>query len=198
MNTSRGLERLIFFSDAVVAIAITLLILPLVESVADFEGADLADYVDEHYLQLLVFALSFVVIGRFWMVHHRMYEKVAGYTQPMLWVNLLWLMSIVFLPFPTALLSASSSSSIHALYIGTILVTSLASLVQQWLIKRDPTLQISEARGTIRMLPFVITPLILAVALTLALAIPSFEVWSVLVLLTVAPIEVLGRRKARA
>lgn len=198
MQTTRGLERLIFFSDAVVAIAITVLVLPLVESVAEFEGQDFGDYVDEHSLQLIVFALSFVVIGRFWMVHHRMYEKVAGYTQGMLWANLLWLMSIVFLPFPTALLSVSNRSSVHALYIGTILVTSLASLLQQWLITRDPALQTREAQGTIRVLPFVITTVVMVVALVLALAIPSIGMWSLLVLLTVTPIEILSRRKARS
>lgn len=107
-------------------------------------------------------------------------------------------MSIVFLPFPTALLSVSNRSSVHALYIGTILVTSLASLLQQWLITRDPALQTREAQGTIRVLPFVITTVVMVVALVLALAIPSIGMWSLLVLLTVTPIEILSRRKARS
>jgi uncharacterized membrane protein len=50
------------------------------------------------------FGLSFLVIGRFWMGHHRAFQYVRRYDRGLLWVNLLFLLSVSFLPFPTALL----------------------------------------------------------------------------------------------
>ncbi len=67
MRSGRGFERLITFADAVVAIALTLLVLPLVEIPAEL-GADssLADVFTEHRGQIGGFLLSFVVIWVFW------------------------------------------------------------------------------------------------------------------------------------
>src|SRR6478735_6009389 len=66
-------ERLKAFSDAVVAIAMTLLILPLMESVRDVAAHDLStwEWLNENAGQLLSFALSFVLIANFWLTHHR-------------------------------------------------------------------------------------------------------------------------------
>jgi hypothetical protein len=67
-----------FFTDAVVAIAMTLLILPLMESVAEAgrDGVTTADYLSEHGGQLFSFALSFVIIASFWAGHHSLVEHV--------------------------------------------------------------------------------------------------------------------------
>jgi uncharacterized membrane protein len=66
MKTTRGLDRLVFFTDAVTAIAITLLILPLVDSVerAAGEGHSAAQFIGDNLSQLAAFGLSFVVIAR--------------------------------------------------------------------------------------------------------------------------------------
>ncbi len=66
MNTDKGLQRLVTFSDAVVAIAITLLILPLVDAASSFPSMGLRHFLDANSTRLLAFALSFVVIGSFW------------------------------------------------------------------------------------------------------------------------------------
>src|SRR4051794_20768994 len=71
----RNADRLKFFTDAVVAIAMTLLILPLLESVSEAgaKGLGTADYLHEHSGLLLAFLLSFVIIATFWVSHERLY-----------------------------------------------------------------------------------------------------------------------------
>ena len=173
MRTVHGYSRLVGFSDGVVAIAITLLILPLVESASDFHG-DVGGFLAAHVTQLLIFLLSFAVIGNFWTVHHQMWEQVTSYTRGLLWANLLWLLSIVFLPFPTELLASSNNDrATYALYIGTMVVTTLAELIQQAIIVRNPQLQAESIRGTLSAQRYLVPVGILLVALALAVAFPT-------------------------
>lgn len=198
MSTERGLSRLVGFSDGVVAIAITLLILPLVDRATEVD-TDAWSFVVDNAFQLLVFVLSFAVVGRFWLVHHEMYEKVAGYNGALLWADLLWLLTIVFLPFATELLASADREDrlVYALYVGTMLMTSIASLLQQWILVRHPELQAAEARGTLRMRPYVVIALILVLALTLTLLFSAVGLYSLLLLALAGPAEGLIARRRR-
>ncbi|CAN5479305.1 TMEM175 family protein [soil metagenome] len=201
MKTPHGYSRLVGFSDGVVAIAITLLILPLVDAASDYDG-DTGTFVMEHLGKLLVFLLSFAVIGNFWLVHHRTFERITTYNSGLLWANLLWLLSIVFLPFPTALLATSPSGdrATYVLYVGTMVVTTAAEVLMQWIIMRHPDLQAKEVRGTLRIRPY-ITPLIIMVfALLIAGLFPSIGLWGLALFALTAPIEgaIARRKKASA
>ena len=101
MGTERGLHRLMNFSDAVVAIAITLLILPLVDSASGIGKGGVASFLHHHDTQLLAFGLSFAVIWSFWWGQHQMLEHIVGYDRPLVVGMFVWILSIVFLPFPT-------------------------------------------------------------------------------------------------
>ena len=194
MRTAHGYGRLVGFSDGVVAIAITLLILPLVDAASDYDGS-VGTFVVEHLGKLLLFLLSFAVIGNFWVVHHQMYEKLTDYTRGLLWLNLLWLMSIVFLPFPTALVAnAAESPTTHILYIGTMVVTTAAGLAQQIVIVRHPEIQAEEVRGRLEVLTYASTVVIMVIALVIALAIPAIGLWSLLLLFAATPAEHAVRR----
>src|SRR5262245_24860305 len=120
-GTDRGFDRLVFFSDAVVAIAITLLILPVLDRVGR-RGSVLDLWHDSRSL-LLAFALSFAVIAEFWINHHALFEAVARYNDALVWVNMFWLASIVFLPFPTEVLGVKGTddAAVRAFYIGSVL-----------------------------------------------------------------------------
>jgi len=100
------LERLIFFSDAVFAIAITLLVIeihvPHLDNASD--AAALQQLVDL-WPSFFGFALSFLVIGRFWMGHHAALSAVPGFSQALMWPNMVMLMAIAFMPFVTAFMS---------------------------------------------------------------------------------------------
>ena len=73
-------ERMKFFTDAVVAIAMTLLILPLLESVSEAakDGLDTAEFLGDHGGQIFAFVLSFVIIARFWVSHERLFDPGQG------------------------------------------------------------------------------------------------------------------------
>jgi uncharacterized membrane protein len=197
MKTAHGYSRLVGFSDGVVAIAITLLILPLVDAASDYDG-DTGKFVTEHLGKLLVFLLSFAVIGNFWLVHHRTFERITSYNSGLLWANLLWLLSIVFLPFPTALLASSPSGdrATYVLYVGTMVVTTAAEVVMQAIIVRHPDLQAEEARGTLRIRPYLTPLVIMLVALLIAALFPAIGLWGLALFALSGPIEgAVARRK---
>jgi uncharacterized membrane protein len=105
----RDPDRLVLFTDAVVAIAVTLLILPLVDvgTAAVAENLRTRAVISDHKTQILSFLLSFVVIARLWLTHHRIFEHVKAYNSRLMELNMFWLLTIVILPFPTAMISGS-------------------------------------------------------------------------------------------
>jgi uncharacterized membrane protein len=100
------LERLIFFSDAVFAIAITLLVIDIkVPEISEGQAAaELANRVRDLYPNILSYVISFLVIATYWLAHHRLFSYIRRYDRRLLWLNLYFLMFIAFLPFPTGIL----------------------------------------------------------------------------------------------
>ena len=120
-------ERLVVFTDAVVAIALTLLVLPLVDLVPEARrsGLALGDLLRENLAEVGSFLLSFVVIFRFWWAHHQLFRHVSRLDRSVVGWNLLWMVSIVFMPVPTAIITAyDPSPGTVLLYVGTLLVSS--------------------------------------------------------------------------
>src|SRR3954447_15101613 len=87
VRTERGFDRFVNFSDAVVAIAISLLILPLVDAANDSiePGTSALDFVRDNGDRLFAFGLSFLVIASYWVAHHAMFEEVRSYSKPLMW-----------------------------------------------------------------------------------------------------------------
>jgi uncharacterized membrane protein len=96
-------ERLTFFSDAVVAIAITLLAieLPVPEGTTNRE---LLASLAANSLDYLTFVISFVVVGAHWRGHHQVFRYLGRVDQTFVSLNLAWLMIIVVTPFLTEVL----------------------------------------------------------------------------------------------
>ena len=189
----RSSERLIFFTDAVVAIAMTLLILPLTEGVTDarYEGLTTSEYLREHSDQLVAFALSFVIIASFWRAHHALFEHVAAYSQPLLWLNILWMFTVVWLPVPTALAgSLETDGSELLLYIGSLLANGLVSVALHLVLRRNPALWEPGNPPTAAGLHGAVTfAALLVVAMVIALAVPGVGYWALLVLFLSGPAE---------
>ncbi len=129
-------ERMIIFSDAVMAVAITLLVLDLKlpEGVTD---AQLPSVLQGSFHALGVYALSFVVIGMLWMGHHEQFSYIRRVDGVMLWLNLFFLMTIGLIPFVTSLLSDHGTALATCLYAGTLVMTSLLSALMWWYAGRD-------------------------------------------------------------
>src|SRR3954454_5886926 len=117
-------ETLLFFSDAVFAIAITLLALDLRLPAGD--GALLArlrDLGPAYYS----FGTSFLAIGLYWMGHHRMFRSVVRYDAALVVLNLLLLMCVAFVPFPSAVIGEYDNRTADVFYALTLAVTGLVS-----------------------------------------------------------------------
>lgn len=124
------LERLTFFSDAVFAIAMTLLVI-------EVRLPELKFATDQSLAQALVdllpnyigFIISFLVIGRFWTGHHRLMAMIDTVDPALVRANLLLLMAIAFMPFPTAVLSDFSMLRVAiGFYTFYLLVVGVANV----------------------------------------------------------------------
>jgi len=105
-ETPQQLERLIFFSDAVFAIAITLLVIEVrVPDLPHASDAVLGQALLDLVPKYIGFLSSFFVIGRFWMSHHQLFGMLKEADSGLIWHNMFLLMAIAFMPFPTAVLS---------------------------------------------------------------------------------------------
>ena len=125
------LERLIFFSDAVFAIAITLLIIEVHPPHLDRHATD-----REHLVALInltpnfvAFFISFFVIGAFWAGHHRAFSLSKHWSPTLVAPNILMLAAIVFMPFATAYMGMNMGQRIPTvLYDIVLLVTGLLNI----------------------------------------------------------------------
>jgi uncharacterized membrane protein len=96
-------SRIVAFSDGVFAIAITLLVLAI--SIPDpLRDETLASALWGQRQDMLAYALSFAVIGRFWVVHHRFFSEVVGFDNRLLALNIFYLAWIVLIPFTSEVL----------------------------------------------------------------------------------------------
>ncbi|GAA1235492.1 TMEM175 family protein [Microbacterium phyllosphaerae] len=194
-------ERFKAFVDAVVAIAMTLLILPLMESVSDAASNRLstAEFFDEHSGQLLSFGLSFVLIATFWMGHHRQYRDVEWITSPLLWINIAWMATIVWLPVPTAMIGQMDTDLLQpVVYIGTLILTQVTTLAGWVFLLRHPDLTTTPVEtlraGVIGDLAAII---LFLVALAIAVFVQPYGYAGLLVLLLSGVVTQLLDRVAR-
>jgi uncharacterized membrane protein len=195
---TRGLDRLTSFADAVVAIAMTLLVLPLVDIASPAAHTSLVSLLNEHASQLGAFALSFVVIARLWTVHHEIFERVVGYDKTVIRLTLIWLLSVVFLPFPTELIATSVSRGTSGLYIGTLLVSSLTlDATLAWIAGHHELRRAAADDEVVQQESSWVTPSLLALALVIAVLVPAVGMWSLLLLLLTGPASWWVRRTLR-
>ncbi|WP_407568872.1 TMEM175 family protein [Deinococcus altitudinis] len=185
-------ERLKFFTDAVVAIALTLLILPLLESVSDAATHHLntAQVLREHSAQLFSFALSFAVVANFWNVHHRVFEHVEHVTSALNVLNFAWMFNIVLLQFSTALVGSQPTSQLLLLYVGPMALCGLLMSAITLLITRSEAV-----RGSLPTFPparvaasLVSSGLFVGVLL-LVLVLPGVGFYSLLLMFLSAPLQ---------
>jgi uncharacterized membrane protein len=198
----RDPDRLVLFTDAVVAIAITLLILPLVDvgTAAVAENLKTRAVISDHKTQILSFLLSFVVIARLWLTHHRIFEHVKAYNSRLMQLNMFWLLTIVILPFPTVMISGSDDRFTAPLYIGTILASSIGQSALTLLVRGNPQLESAENPVTSQYVVSTVTATVLfAVAFTLAALVPGVNYYALFLLLLVPTVtRIWGKYRARS
>jgi uncharacterized membrane protein len=193
--SQRGLDRIVLFTDAVVAIACTLLVLPLVDLATQDAGVPVGRLLSDHVGQFGAFALSFTVIARLWVAHHRLFERVGAYDSVVIWLTLIWLFTVAFLPFPTAILATQSGHGASMLYVGTLLVSSVALASSDAWVSAHPALQRTDEPDTMADPPHWTTAALFVAAFTVTATLPRASVWPLLLLLLTGPIDAMRRRR---
>ncbi len=88
--------------------------------------------------QFFTYVLSFLVIGSFWNSHHTKFRYVRRYNRTLITLNLLLLMAVAFIPFPTSVLGESGNATATILYASAIVLASLLSALEWWYaVRRD-------------------------------------------------------------
>jgi uncharacterized membrane protein len=195
VDAEKGVDRLVFFSDAVIAISITLIVLPLVDVAREPTGGTAAEFFADNGPGLLAAGVSFLVIGSYWREHHRMFNKAIDFNRTLVTLNLLWLAGIAFLPLATVLQVGASRDDrlANIVYIGSIAVTTALLRSEEVVLARGGLLEPGAAPST-RQLAAHWTPVALTVlAAAVAAAAPQSGLYPLLLLLLGRPIERLLR-----
>lgn len=125
--------RVLSFSDALFAIAMTLLVVsitvPMLSNGDDV--GELADALNDLTSNFISFFISFAVIGRYWLAHHQFFALLGRMDQGLISINLLYLAFIAFLPFPTALLGFYFENPLSVvIYAASVSIISGMEVVQ--------------------------------------------------------------------
>lgn len=185
-------DRVIAFSDAVVAIAITLMLLPLASLTLPSDGS-LLTLLSENGLTFGALTLSWVIIATFWLAHHRLFSGIETVDEGLLWLNFAWLFAIALMPLPTNIAIEDQSTPVTVgFYVGWMALVSLLLTLLQWRARIVPglmapqTLESQQARtGFIRSL--LVTGTFLVVFL-IALVAPSIALYFLLLQFLVDPV----------
>lgn len=127
-----GMERINAFSDGIFAIAITLLVIDI----------HVPDLTNENQLlgtlwdlkgRILFFALSFLIIGVFWMLHRGIFSYIKRFDSRLLWLNNLFLLMIAFQPFPTGVLGDYGVTTVAVVFFASVQLLSSFFKLLIWL-----------------------------------------------------------------
>ena len=194
-DRERDLDRFLTFIDAIVAIAITLLVLPLAEAATEVGAGSVGDLLRENDDKLLAFFLSFLVIAQLWMSQHHIVSGLVVQNTLVTRLLLAWTLTIVFLPFPTALAAEVGEDPVtKVLYIGTMALSSALLALLAWAIGRDRSLRDTDRRPDQAQAAGAVAGFVLALAITLAF--PATGYYPLLLLLLADP-AVRAWRRAR-
>jgi uncharacterized membrane protein len=192
MASGGGTERLEFFSDAVFAIAMTLLVIDLrVPELPEGQVVDAWDVIEFQLPGFFAYALSFWIIAVNWVSHHRKFRVIALNNRGLILLNLLLLFLITFVPFPTSLLAeAPAEFASVALYAGVVGALSLVQLLM-WLYARRAGL-LSEQVDTelFRFVAISLLPIPVVFGLSILVAWWN-PVWAMYFWILLVPINIL-------
>jgi uncharacterized membrane protein len=127
-----GVERVIFLSDGLFAIALTLLVidLRLPDLPASAGAVEISDAIADLAPRVFAYALSFTIIGFYWMAHLRRFKLIGRANAGLAYLNLLFLAFIALIPFPTALIGEHGDQPIAVvIYAGTLSAAGLTGFL---------------------------------------------------------------------
>ena len=157
------------------------------------------EFLDANFWEIFAFVISFAVIARFWVVHHRIFESVRDYNQWIVWFNFLWLLAIVAIPFTANVLSVSRGErpgGLRALHRRHAAGHGRHAADRRCPVPvpraddgRGAREHIDKTRGLAEVI-------IMALALVLAVVVPAINLWWLFLLFLAGPLHALLRRLA--
>lgn len=147
----KAVDRLLNFTDAVVAVAITLLALPLVGIGAPQEGESAWTLISENAGQIITFISTFFVVAIMWNVHNRVMNSLETYDSAIFWLSIMWLVGFVLLPWTSGMYSGGEdwsrsggepfhSNGTGVLYWGTLAYIAAVGAITSDHLVRHPEL----------------------------------------------------------
>lgn len=134
LGSGKELDRIVFFSDAIFAIVMTLLVLNI--EVPRIPEGRVTEELPARLLALwpefLGYAISFLIVAMFWVAHHGVFRAIEAYDRGLIWLNFLFLMFVSFLPFPAALLGEYGEQRLTVVVYAAILATARLLLTAIW------------------------------------------------------------------
>lgn len=131
-----GNERIAALSDGVFAIVITLLVLEI--KVPEVEVVDLSHALVETAPKILSHIVSFVVLGIYWIGHHNMFQHIKRHDRILLWLNILFLLCVASMPFPTGLIVQYPDQRLAIIvYAATLIAAGLSLALIWWYVTKD-------------------------------------------------------------
>jgi uncharacterized membrane protein len=125
VESGNAVERMVHFSDAIVAIAITLLTLEL-RLPEDLASGEVPGHLLDTLSGLFAFLVSFWVIASYWITHHRICNRIDAHDGALLNINFVFLMWVVLVPFSTSMvMEYGDSRLVWDVYVSHLLLTSL-------------------------------------------------------------------------
>lgn len=118
-KSGRAFDRLINFSDAVVAVAVTVLVLPIADIAVSRGEESVWNVLANHAGQIITFFFTFFVVSIMWLTHNRIMNQMHGYDGVIFWLNTAWLSVIAFLPVTSALYSDAGQDGLGGWFSGT-------------------------------------------------------------------------------
>ncbi|OIB58488.1 TMEM175 family protein [Natrialba sp. SSL1] len=174
-----GTDRMEGLSDGLFAIVLTLLVLQF--EVPDVSAGELPGAIADQETLLFSYLLSYLVVGVYWIVHHNLFRNIVDHDRILLWLNLLFLLSISFLPYPTEIMGLYGTQFAWVLYAtNIILVGTFLTFVWSYAARSgfvadeidDWTARLVTVRGLIAPAVFVLSVGVALVDLSLAFFVP--------------------------
>ncbi len=140
------LDRIALFSDAVFAIAITLLVIEIRVPVLSYQRALFDNEFNHAMLEMVPefigFFISFIVIGNYWRAHHTIFGYVTDYNRKLITLNTWFLLTIVCMPFTTGMMSKYMFLQPYIIYCINVIASGLIQL-RLWYYIINPKNQVS-------------------------------------------------------
>lgn len=119
IHSGRDLDRLVNFTDAVAAVAITVLVLPIADLVVNPSEPTVWAVLGNNSGQVITFFFTFVVVAIMWRAHNNVFNRLSAFDNRIFWYNLAWLAAIAFLPVSSNLYGSANAEGGHGWSGGT-------------------------------------------------------------------------------